>query len=104
MEGIGLKEIVEMASEAAKYVDADRVGEIKLKVNAAVKEGLEKFGEICETACKSFTDENEAMIALGAYYETVFAYLYSSGASDNVAQTAAVFADEFLKEGQQHNQ
>ncbi len=47
MEGIGLKEIMETTSEAAKYVDADRVGEIKLKVNAAVKEGLEKFGEIC---------------------------------------------------------
>lgn len=66
MEGIGLKEIMELANEASEYVDADRVGEIKLKVNAAVKEGLEKFGEICEATCKSFTDENEAMIALGA--------------------------------------
>lgn len=69
-----------------------------------MKEGLEKCEEICEATFKSFTDENEAVIALSAYYEAVFAYLYSNGASDNVAQTAAILADDILKEGQQRNQ
>lgn len=98
MEGIGLKEIMEMASEASKYVDTDRVGEIKLKMDTAVKEGLEKFKEICDVAFKSCTNENESVIALGAYYEAVFAYMYNSGASDNVAHSAINFVDDYLDE------
>lgn len=103
MEGIGLKEIMELANEASEYVDADRVGEIKLIVESAVKEGLAKFGEICEATFKSFTDENEAIIALSAYYEATFAYLYNSGVSDNAAKLAAAFADNYIREGRQNS-